>query len=136
MKVDGGCFCGHITYESEVDPELVAICHCTDCQTNAGTAYGVVVGVIDQKFRLLSGELKTFEKIADSGTRRTLAFCPECGTRIYAKNTDDSPGFFGLRAGTVKQRGELTPKYQLWTRSALNWVKDLSGIPAYQKQRS
>ena len=47
MKVDGNCLCGHVTYEAEIDPEKVIICHCTDCQTNSGTAYGVVVGIVD-----------------------------------------------------------------------------------------
>ena len=45
MKIDGGCLCRHITYQAEVDPDKVAICHCTDCQTNSGTAFGVVVGM-------------------------------------------------------------------------------------------
>ena len=29
MKVTGGCHCGHITYEAEVDPATVRVCHCT-----------------------------------------------------------------------------------------------------------
>ena len=82
MKIDGGCLCGYITYEAEVDPGKVAVCHCTDCQTQSGTAFGVVVGITDNQFQLRSGELKTYQKIADSGTQRALAFCPECGTRI------------------------------------------------------
>jgi hypothetical protein len=32
MQLTGGCHCGHITYEAEVDPETVRVCHCTDCQ--------------------------------------------------------------------------------------------------------
>jgi hypothetical protein len=32
MKIDGGCYCGYITYEAEADPERTSICHCTDCQ--------------------------------------------------------------------------------------------------------
>ena len=42
MKVEGGCFCQSVRYEAVVDPETVAICHCTDCQTHSGAAYGVV----------------------------------------------------------------------------------------------
>ena len=84
MKVDGGCFCQSVRYEAVVDSESVAICHCTDCQTHSGTAYGVVVGILEEEFHLLSGELKIYEKVADSGTVRALAFCPECGTRLYA----------------------------------------------------
>ena len=60
MKIDGGCLCGHITYEAEVDPEKVAVCHCTDCQTHSGTAFGVVVGVVENNFELQTGNLKNY----------------------------------------------------------------------------
>ena len=33
MKIDGRCHCGCVTYEAEIDPEKVLICHCGDCQT-------------------------------------------------------------------------------------------------------
>ena len=42
MKIDGGCHCGYITYEAEADPAHTAICHCTDCQTLSGSAFGAV----------------------------------------------------------------------------------------------
>ncbi len=134
MNVDGNCLCGHVSYEAEVDPDRVAICHCIDCQTHSGTAYGVVVGIVDEEFRLLSGELKTFEKIADSGTVRALAFCPECGTRIHAQTVGEGSSFFGLRLGTVRQRDQLKPKLQVWCRSAQDWVGDLRSIPKFDEQ--
>lgn len=43
MKVDGHCHCGQIRYEAEIDADKVVICHCTDCQTLAGTSYRVGV---------------------------------------------------------------------------------------------
>ena len=43
MKVDGGCHCGRITFEAEVDPAKVLICHCTDCQSLSGSAFRTVV---------------------------------------------------------------------------------------------
>ena len=134
MKVDGNCLCGHITYEAEVDPESVIICHCTDCQTHSASAYGVVVGVVDEKFRLLSGAFKTYQKIADSGTVRALAFCPECGTRIHAKTVGEGTSFMGLRLGTVRQRDQLKPSRQVWFRSAQDWVSDLTTIPRFDTQ--
>ena len=133
MQIDGRCLCGHITYEAEIDPERVAICHCTDCQTHSASAYGVVAHIAGE-FRLLSGEMKTYEKIADSGTRRALTFCPECGTRIYAKTVGDGTGFWGLRIGTIRQRAELEPKLQVWCDSALPWTGDLAGIPKFPRQ--
>lgn len=134
MKIDGNCLCGHIRYEAVIDPSMVAICHCTDCQTHSGTAYGIVVGVVDQQFQLLQGALKVYDKTADSGTVRALAFCPECGTRIHASTPGDSSKFFGLRVGTIRQRGQLKPTVQAWSGSALDWVHDLSSIPRSDKQ--
>ena len=39
MKVTGRCHCGQISFEAEIDPAQVRICHCTDCQTLTGTAF-------------------------------------------------------------------------------------------------
>jgi hypothetical protein len=30
MDIDGGCLCGHITYEATINPAAVGICKCTD----------------------------------------------------------------------------------------------------------
>jgi len=133
MKIDGRCLCGHITYRAEIDPEMVAICHCTDCQTHSASAYGVVAAITGG-FELLTGTMKTYEKIADSGTRRGLTFCPECGTRIYAKTVGEGMGFWGLRVGTITQRAELPPRLQVWCDSALPWVADLRDLPAHARQ--
>lgn len=129
MKIDGACLCGRVTYEAEIDVDRVAICHCTDCQLNSGTAFGVVAHVIEGNFVLLSGKLKEFEKIAESGRVRKLSFCPECGTRIHARTDGDPSAFFGLRVGTIRQKRALKPKIQVWCRSALPWISELSSIP-------
>ena len=55
MKIQGGCHCGYITYEAEIDPEKVSICHCTDRQSGSGSAYrtyGLRVGSIRQRAEL------------------------------------------------------------------------------------
>ncbi len=134
MKVDGSCLCGHISYEAEIDTDRVAICHCRDCQINSATAYGVVAGVIDGKFHLLSGQLKEYEKVAESGRKRQLSFCPQCGTRIHARSDGDPNAFFGLRVGTIRQRDQLVPKKQVWCQSALPWAFDISAIPRRSAQ--
>ena len=134
MKVDGACLCGSVTYEAEIDPDRVAICHCLDCQTNSGSAYGVVASVTDGRFQLLTGTLQVYEKTAESGRVRQLSFCPICGTRIHACSQGDPSAFFGLRVGTIRQRKQLKPKVQVWCGSALPWVFDLSGIVRRETQ--
>lgn len=132
MKIDGKCLCGYITYEGVVDPEKVAICHCSDCQNHSASAFGLVAHLED--FTLTSGTLKTYQKVAESGTRRALTFCPECGTRIYAKTVGGGTAFWGLRVGTCSQRSQLPPKMQVWCDSRLPWVGDLVDVPEFPRQ--
>lgn len=122
MKIDGKCHCGAVTYEAEVDPDGARICHCADCQTLSGTAFRTVAFARPGSFRLLTGPVKEYVKVADSGNRRIQAFCPECGTSIYATAVGDEPKVYGIRLGTTSQRRELTPKAEIWCSSALPWV--------------
>ena len=68
MRIDGGCHCGRICYEAEVDPSTVLICHCTDCQTLSGSAFRTVVPTTEGTFKLLSGTPKVYVKTGESGT--------------------------------------------------------------------
>ena len=132
MRVDGGCHCGKITYEADIDPNKAGLCHYTDCQTLTSSAFSLFVPVPKEKFRL-RGEPRVYVKTAESGNRRAQAFCPECGTRIYASAEKD-PLVFNLRLGTVRQPAALSPRAQLWCRSALPWVNGLSSVPQHAKQ--
>jgi len=132
MRVDGSCHCGKITYEAEVDAEKVGLCHCTDCQTLTGSAFSLFVPVAKEEFRL-RGEPRIYLKTGESGNRRAQAFCPDCGSRIYASAEHD-PQVFNLRIGTVRQRAALAPRTQLWCRSALPWVNALSSVQQHAKQ--
>ncbi len=133
MKIDGGCHCGHIRYEAEIDPDGVMICHCTDCQTNSATAfrYGVLVKTAD--FRMTGGEPKRYLKTAESGSRRALAFCPECGTSLYGCDADN-PQVYSLRLGTARQRDALVPRLQIWARSAVAWLPEIAAMPSFDTQ--
>jgi hypothetical protein len=133
MRIDGACHCGAITYEAEIDPQTVGICHCTDCQALSATAFTVYVPAPAAGFRLLTGTPKIYVKTAESGNKRAQAFCPDCGSRIYASAVTD-PKVFNLRVGTVRQRAELAPKHQLWCRSALGWAMNLEALPRFDKQ--
>ncbi len=122
MKIDGSCHCGSVTYEAELDPEAVGICHCTDCQTLSASAFRTVGIVKAGDFRLLTGDPKIYVKTADSGNRREQAFCDNCGSGIYAASVGDDPKVRNIRMGTVHQRAQFSPRFQLWCRSAQPWL--------------
>lgn len=132
MHIDGGCHCGKITYEAEVDPAKVTICHCTDCQKLTGSAYRVTVPAPKAAFRLLTGQPKIYIKTAESGTQRAHGFCPDCGTPIFATQVTD-PQVYGIRVGTTRQRAELRPGKQAWCRSALGWTMNIEALPQHPK---
>jgi hypothetical protein len=132
MKINGGCHCGAITYQADIDPDAVALCHCTDCQTLSGSAFRVVVPAKREGFKL-AGEPKIYVKTGESGRKRVQSFCPHCGTPIYSADTDN-PQVFSIRLGTARQRDQLPPRKQLWCRSALEWTRHLEPVRQIAKQ--
>ena len=134
MKIDGGCHCGYITYQAEVDPQRVSICHCSDCQMLTGTVFRTSVRATDGTFKILSGEPTVYVKTAESGSKRAQAFCPRCGSPIYAAPAEEGPKTYNIRLGTARQRDQLVPKVQLWCRSAQPWLGGLDAIRKVEKQ--
>lgn len=134
MKVDGGCHCGNIRYEAEVEPTKVVICHCTDCQTLSGSAFRTVVPTQEGTFRLLSGAPKVYVKTGESGNQREQAFCSDCGTPIYSAPLGSGPKVVGLRVGTLRQRDQLIPGDQFWYRSSQAWLSRLPMMKKMEKQ--
>lgn len=134
MRITGQCHCGAIRYEAELDPKSVGICHCTDCQSLSASAFRTVGIVKPGEFTLLSGQPKIYIKIGDSGNPREQAFCDNCGSALYAAGVEDEPKVRNLRLGTVNERAELTPYFQVWCDSALPWLPQID-TPTKNPQR-
>ena len=134
MKVKGQCHCGAIEYRAELDPDKVGICHCSDCQSMSASAFRTIGMVQPGEFELVKGNPKIYIKIAESGNRRQQAFCDNCGSGIYATSDEDGPKVHNIRMGTVKQRDQLPPQFQLWCRSAQPWLPDLKTAKKFDHQ--
>ena len=133
MKVQGRCHCGKISYEAQLDPAGVLVCHCTDCQMLTGTAYRVSVRDPAETFRMLSGQPKRYIKTAESGGKRAHWFCSDCGTPVYSCAVQDSPTYT-LRVGCLEQRHLLPPQKQIWCLSSMPWSENLSQVPKVDRQ--
>jgi hypothetical protein len=134
MKIDGGCHCGSIRYEAEVDPATVVVCHCTDCQMFSGSAFRTVVLTKPGTFALLAGAPKVYVKTAESGNRRQQTFCPTCGTPIYSAPVTGDTKVVVLRVGAIRQRDRLLPQEQWWFRSSQAWLPTLPEIKKHAEQ--
>jgi len=127
MKVDGRCHCGRITYQAEIDPDQVVICHCTDCQTFSSAPYRVSVFGVPAECFHLEGTPKTYIKTGGSGREVRVAFCGDCGTALYSTK-NDIEGPFNLRVGAIRQRSGLIPKMQGFCGSGMPWAANIEGI--------
>ena len=133
MKVEGQCHCGMIAFAAEVEPDRVGICHCAHCQTLSGSPYRIVAPADADCFTLMRGEPTIYIKTADTGTKWAIAFCPRCGTLIYA-SAAENPTSYSLRVGTLNERALLSPKLQIWCESALPWAIDLRDVEQLARQ--
>ncbi|MEM6944717.1 MAG: GFA family protein [Pseudomonadota bacterium] len=130
MIVHGSCHCGSITFEAEIDPEDVFICHCTDCRALSGTAFRTIVLCRHHNFFPLTGTPRFYIKKADSGARRALAFCGDCGSPIHSTDADDRMADYAIRTGVLSEAAELVPKRQIWSASALPWLYRINDLPS------
>jgi len=124
MNITGECHCGEITYEAELDPKKVFICHCTDCQSLSASAFRTIASTEGKKFRLTKGKPCEYVKVGESGNRRIQAFCSTCGSAIYATDVGENPKEYNIRAGTTHQHRELVPQFECWFKSSLPWLKE------------
>lgn len=132
MKVHGQCHCGRIRYEADINPDVVTVCHCEDCQRLTGSPYRVTVTTRRSDIRI-EGEPKAYRRQADSGRIRLMYFCPECGSHLFASDEDEHARPWGIRWGSINERMQLVPTRQIWCRSAAEWA-GFPDLPATEMQ--
>ena len=122
IQVNGECHCSKIEIEATVKLSEVRACHCTDCQQMSGAPLRAIAVAPANKIKI-KGIPKEYIKIGDSGNKRIQAFCPNCGSQLFA--TDMKKKLFNLRTGFLKQKDLLEPKTHVFTQSATRWIKKL-----------
>jgi hypothetical protein len=121
-KLDGHCLCGSISYTvASEEPIMTAICHCTECQRQAGSAYSIIAGVAMEDLHI-SGETKVFDTIgSDRGEAAHRHFCGNCGSPIISVLAD-AEDIAWIKAGTLNDASWLEPELEAWTSSAQPWA--------------
>jgi len=119
-KVVGGCLCGKIRYTSAAEPVMTAICHCKNCQKQAGTAFSIIVAVPKGTLSI-TGPLKTYNETGSSGKPVHRNFCPECGSPITT-DVEAMPDLVFIKAGTLDDTSALAPTMEIFCDSAQPWT--------------
>jgi len=76
------CRCGQLTATATGTPVRISVCHCLNCQKRSGSAFAAQVRFSADQV-VITGQSKSFEKVADSGNRAIYHFCPDCGSDVH-----------------------------------------------------
>jgi len=132
MSQTGGCLCGAVRYELAEAPSMMGVCHCKNCQKQAGSAFSTIAAVPKSGFAL-TGALKQYvDRDTDSGNYVERWFCGECGSPIYSALPSMEDQIF-LKTGTLDDTSAFTPQFNVWCSTKQNWVDLPEGVPALEK---
>lgn len=126
----GGCLCGAVRYTSSADPVMMGHCHCEDCRRSGASdrsSHVVVPGAAVK----VTGELKAYERAADSGNLVSRCFCPVCGAAVLSTNPA-MPDMIFLRASSLDDLEVFKPQMTVFASRAPSWAGK-GGEPSFER---
>lgn len=130
--ITGGCACGAIRYEYSGDPVFAGNCYCRDCQRSSGAPLASVLAASKAGFKLIKGEPRYYEVVADSGKKVKRGFCTNCGSPVLGQ-LEAMPDVVGIRASSLDDPNQFKPAISLYTSSASAWAPMSEHLPKFPK---
>lgn len=130
MTISGGCLCQAVRYQAD-EQAGAGHCQCTDCRKSSGSGHCSHMAVPEASFRL-TGEMRFFDKQADSGNTISRGFCPTCGAPVYSKNSG-MPGFAFVRASSLDDPEVFKPTMAVYTSRGPSWDTLDPALPAFDE---
>ena len=130
MKIEGGCYCKQVRYESVGEIGMRAQCFCRECQFISGGDSVLIMGVAEDGFKVTKGALKAFQR-SDLENAVTREFCPNCGTHI---STRAMPGMVMIKIGTLDDPAIFEgPQMAIYTCDKQAYHRVSTDIPSFEK---
>jgi hypothetical protein len=119
--IEGGCLCKAVRYRAEAQPLTMRACWCRFCQYIA--AGNAAIGLAFPRAMVtITGALRDYATIADSGSHMHRRFCPVCGVHMFSE-AEERPNLIFVRAGTLDDPNIVKPTTVIWTAQAPHWAK-------------
>ncbi len=119
-QFSGQCQCGYIKYCVTGTPLAVFACHCTECQRQSSSAFGMALWIKKGKIEIINGKLKKWTRLTPSGNQMECSFCPNCGSRLFHQILNQSE-IFSIKPGTLDDTSWLKPSGHIWTEKSQSW---------------
>ena len=130
LPLTGGCLCGACRYELSAAPYFAYVCHCTDCQTQSGSAFNMSMPAPRAALKITKGAPAVFLRPMPGGRISEVNFCGACGSRLFALS---NPEVAVVRPGTLDDASWVFPAVQNFVRSAHPWAI-IEGVPREETQ--
>lgn len=130
LPLTGGCLCGACRWELNAAPYVVYACHCTECQTQSGSAFNLTMPAPRAAFRITKGEPAAFARTTARGRQTVVRFCGACASRLYAES---NPATVSIRPGTLDDTSWVRPAAQFYLSSAHDWAR-IDGVIDFDTQ--
>ncbi len=131
VSVTGGCFCGAVRYEADVNLHEAYYCHCKTCQKMSGAPAEIGVLVKPGTLIFTKNEPKYF-KSSPFGSR---GFCADCGSRLIWMTTGEAEGttiedeWTNVSVCSLDHPEHAIPKEHTCVESQLPWYKLADELP-------
>lgn len=127
-KIEGGCLCGAVRYESDAEPLFAVNCHCRHCQMTSGSTHLPGIGLPAAAFSL-TGDVTWYKITNDRGGTSMRSFCPTCGTPIMGQIEGEELVF--LHAITLDDPSVFTPQMDIFESSAQHFDRFDEALPRF-----
>jgi hypothetical protein len=114
------CACGQLKIACHGDPQLVALCHCLDCQRRTGSTYGIAAFFERGKVEA-EGQASTFSRPSQGGHAVTFHFCPGCGSGVFWE-PERKPDAIAVAVGCFADPHFPAPTRIAWEEQRHDWV--------------
>ncbi len=128
------CQCGGFRITVSAAPEMVNMCHCTECQRRSGVPLTVNAYFHEAAVRF-EGDYKTYDRAAPEGRQLHNYFCATCGSTVGWR-ADLRPGWVGIAVGAFNDKAFPAPAVSIWEDSMYAWVTPPAGIAHFSRARS
>lgn len=129
--LEGRCQCGDVTYRVEGETVALFACHCSECQRQTSSAFGMALWVQDYRKEILTGNTRSWTRVMPSGKALVGEFCAACGTRLFHQVAGQQT-LMSVKPGTLDDTRSLAPVAHIWTASAQGWVEFPDGVLLYR----
>lgn len=124
-RMSGGCACGKVRFEAEVDSDDAYLCHCRMCQRATGSVSIAFKNLPHARVRWLSAP-----DWYESSPIANRPYCRECGTSLGFQYPDSEN--MDLTVGAFDDPSRFRPTMHFGIEAAHRAWINTEGLPEYR----